>query len=237
MWIDDYRIVAHRGLHENGSQAPENSLPAFQRAVERGRGVEFDVHITRDDRLVVFHDNRLSRMTGAEGLVEESTLAELRELRLLDTSCRIPTLQEVLKVISGRVPIILEIKNDIRKNVGRLEPLLMEELEGYDGKLILESFNPRVVAWLREHAPRYIRGQLACLDKRYDHRFYAKHLLFNPMTQPQFIAFDIDGIDWRLAMQCKMRGVPLIGWTVKTGQQLEKAQRLCSGFIYEGLEL
>lgn len=237
MWIDDYRLVAHRGLHENGSPVPENSLPAFERAVTRGQGVEFDVHRTRDGRLAVFHDYDLRRMTGVEGVVEEQTLDELRAMRLLGTDCCIPALEEVLEVIGGKVPIILEIKNDKTENVGRLEPLLMKVLAEYQGKLVLESFNPRVVAWLRECAPQYIRGQLACLRDRRDFSFYVRHFLFNPLTQPQFIAYDIDSIDWRVKTNCRRHNVPLIAWTVRTAEQLNKARRLCDGIIYEGLEL
>ena len=237
MWIEDYKLIAHRGLHDNATAAPENSLPAFERALARGVGVELDVHITLDGELVVLHDRALKRMTGADGLVEDWTWEELRSLRLLGTDCRIPRLGEVLALLDGQVPMILEIKNDCKPNLGRLESRLMEMLARYPGKLILESFNPSVVAWLRQHAPRYVRGQLACANPDWEKQLYVKHLMFNPVTAPQFIAYDIDEIDWRLRLACNRHGIPLLGWTVKTPEQLDKARRLCDGIIYEGLEL
>lgn len=238
MWIDDYRLVAHRGLHDNATAAPENSLPAFARAVARGHGVELDVHVTLDGELVVFHDNTLARMTGAEGVLEDQTLEELRGLRLLQTDCRIPLLSEVLAVLNGQVPLILEIKNDFKANLGRLESRLIPMLEQYGGKVVLESFNPHVVDWLRAHAPQYVRGQLACEDEsNWQQMLYVRHFLFNPLTAPQFIAYDIDAIDWKIRTACRRHGIPLIAWTVRTEQQLDKARRLCDGIIYEGLEL
>ena len=96
-FIQDYRLVAHRGLHDHANGVPENSLPAFQRAVDRGHAIELDVHITADDRLVVFHDNKLERMTGVPGYLEEWTLQDLKKLRLLGTDARIPTVDELLE--------------------------------------------------------------------------------------------------------------------------------------------
>lgn len=233
-FIQDYRLVAHRGLHDHANGVPENSLPAFQRAVDRGHAIELDVHITADDRLVVFHDNKLERMTGVPGYLEEWTLQDLKKLRLLGTDARIPTVDELLELVDGRVPLLIEIKNDKSGSVGRLESLLMERLGRYEGPFILESFNPEVLVWLRRHAPQYVRGQLGGISPT-DRRLssYSRYLLFNPMTQPDFIAFDIHSIDYKLRLNCKKHGVPLIGWTIRTQQDLKRARQLCDGLIYE----
>ena len=104
------RNYAHRGLHTEDGSVPENSLPAFRAAAEAGYAVEMDVHLTADDRLVVFHDDTLERMCGVQGVIDDFTLAELRALRLGKTDCVIPTFAEALEALGGRVPLLLEVK-------------------------------------------------------------------------------------------------------------------------------
>lgn len=237
-FIDHYRQVAHRGLHDRELGIPENSLPAFARAVEHGKAIELDLHATADNRLVVLHDFQLKRMTGVPGIVEEWTLEDLRKLRLQGTDAQIPTLDEVLELVDGKVPLLLEIKSERLGEVGRLEPVLMKRLASYQGEFILEAFNPEVLVWLHRHAPQYIRGQLGNLDdENRQFKFYSRHLMFNPLSRPDFIAFDIQKIDYKLRLACKKHGLPLLGWTIRTEAELKKADRLCDGVIYEHLEL
>ena len=237
-YMEQYRLVAHRGLHDGNRTIPENSLPAFARAVEKGRAIELDVHLTADNQLVVFHDEQLKRMTGVPGVVEQWRLSDLRQLRLMGTEYGIPTLDEALDLVAGRVPLLLEIKNFITANVGRLEKRLIARLDRYPGQVILESFNPEVLVWLHRRAPRYIRGQLGnYLDENKGFSFYSGHLMFNPLAKPDFIAFDVHKIDYRLRQACKKRGVPLFGWTVRTEEDLKRARQLCDGVIYELLDL
>ena len=237
-FIDHYRQVAHRGLHDRELGIPENSLPAFARAVEQGKAIELDLHATADNRLVVLHDFQLKRMTGVPGIVEEWTLEDLRKLRLQGTDAQIPTLDEVLELVNGRVPLLLEIKSERLGEVGRLEPVLMKRLASYQGEFILEAFNPEVLIWLHRHAPQYIRGQLGNLDdENKQFKFYSRHLMFNPLSRPDFIAFDIQKIDYKLRLACRKHGLPLLGWTIRTEAELKKADRLCDGVIYEHLEL
>lgn len=237
-FAEHYRLVAHRGLHDEAQGIPENSIPAFRRAAEAGKAIEFDVHITADDKLVVFHDEQLQRMTGVPGNIEEWSLADLRKLRLQHTEYGIPTLDEVLETVGGRVPLLIEIKNYKAANVGRLESLLKERLERYEGEFILESFNPEVLVWLHRHAPHFIRGQLGNLsEENRGFKFYSGHLMFNPLAKPDFIAFQASKIDYRLRMTCKKKKIPLFGWTVRTEEELARARRLCDGIIYEHLDL
>ena len=237
-FIDHYRQVAHRGLHDRELGIPENSLPAFARAVEQGKAIELDLHATADNRLVVLHDFQLKRMTGVPGIVEEWTLEDLRKLRLQGTDAQIPTRDEVLELVNGKVPLLLEIKSERLGEVGRLEPVLMKRLASYQGEFILEAFNPEVLVWLHRHAPQYIRGQLGNLDdENRQFKFYSRHLMFNHLSRPDFIAFDIQKIDYKLRLACKKHGLPLLGWTIRTEAELKKADRLCDGVIYEHLEL
>lgn len=237
-FIDRFRLVAHRGLHDRELGIPENSMPAFQRAIDCGKAIELDLHATADNKLVVLHDFQLKRMTGVPGIVEEWTLEDLQKLRLMGTDCRIPTLDEVLELVDGKVPLLLEIKSERLGDVGRLEPILIRRLASYQGEFILESFNPEVLVWLHRHAPQYIRGQLGNLDdENRSFKLYSKHLMFNGLSRPDFIAFDIHKIDYKLRLACKKHGLPLLGWTIRTEEELKKANRLCDGVIYERLEL
>ena len=233
-----FKLVAHRGLHDNPGGVPENSMAAFRRAVERGHAIELDVHVTADSKLVVFHDEKLDRMCGIPGQVEEWTLADLKKLRLLGTEERIPTLDEVLELVDGAVPLLIEIKNYKRENIGRLEKPLAARLERYKGRFILESFNPEVLVWLHRYAPQFIRGQLADGESENGfYKFYSDYLLYNPLTKPDFIAFYHKKIDHKLRLSCKKRGLPLLGWTIRNQADLDRALRLCDGIIYEKLDL
>ena len=149
---------AHRGLWDQ--ESPENSLTAFQKAVNAGYGIEFDIHKTCDGHVVVFHDDTLTRMCGVEGKVEQKTLAELKELRLLGTDQQIPTLEEMLALVDGRVPLLVELKGE--STATGLCPVADAILSQYKGDYIIESFNPLLVRWYRKNRPDVVRGQLFC---------------------------------------------------------------------------
>ena len=237
-FIEHYRLVAHRGLHDSAKGVPENSLAAFQLAIERGHAIELDLRITADRQVVVFHDSTLERMTGVPGQVDRWVLADLKKLRLLGTEQCIPTLDEMLELVNGQVPLLIEIKRDEGQELGRLEAILVKRLAQYNGMVIIESFDPEVLVWLRRNAPEFIRGQLGSISKSEPKiTRYSKYLLFNPMTQPDFIAFHVRSIDYKLRMNCKKRNVPLIGWTVRTQEDLKRARQLCDGIIYEKVDV
>lgn len=174
------RFFAHRGLHENGTAHPENSLPAIRRAVEEGYGIEFDIQVTKDGVPVVFHDFTLRRMCGQKGRVCDYTLQELSQFRLLDCGERIPTFKEALKAVDGRVPLIIEMKMeyfDLR--VCRAADQLLRE---YKGVYCIESFNPLVLLWYRKNRPDVMRGQLfgrLCLSERVPYTCQDRAGLFN----------------------------------------------------------
>ena len=122
---------AHRGLHNNDSDAPENSARAIKFAVEKGYGIELDVQLTKDEKVVVFHDATLKRVCGVDAKVNSMTYEELQQLRLFDTEEKIPLFSDVLKIIDGKVPLIMEVKMVNAKT--RVCELANKELEGYKG--------------------------------------------------------------------------------------------------------
>ena len=140
------RRYAHRGLHCVEDGIPENSLPAFRRAVEAGYGIELDLHLTTDGQLVVFHDDTLARVCGVSGRVDESSYPELQQLRLSGTDETIPLFSQVLEVVAGKIPMIVEVK--YQKNYPDLCEKMMAMLADYPGLYCVESFHPQVIIWM-----------------------------------------------------------------------------------------
>ena len=154
---------AHRGLFDNRSAAPENSLAAFRLAVESGYGIELDVQLSKDDIPVVFHDATLKRMCGVDGHVWDYTLAELQQMKLASSDETIPTFADVLDTIAGKVPLIVEYKLDrVQTKVCELgNELLNAYVEKYHGVYCIGSFHPLALIWYRKNRPDIIRGQLS----------------------------------------------------------------------------
>lgn len=226
---------AHRGLWD--AQSPENSLAAFQKAVDAGYGIEFDIHKTKDDHVVVFHDDTLVRMCGVQGKIEDKTLAELRELRLGGTDEKIPLLTEMLALVDGRVPLLVELKGAALDT--SLCPVANEILSQYKGDYIIESFNPLLVRWYRKNAPGVVRGQLFCnllKEKKGNKLFYflITVLATNVLARPHFLAYGQESVHNLSFMICKyLFRAPAYVWTVRKPEQIPAAKR-DEGIIFEG---
>ena len=183
---------AHRGLWSK--RYPENSLAAFEIAARNGYGIELDVRLTKDKRVVVFHDDDLRRMCGVSRKVSELTLRELKTLRLRNTGLTIPTFEEALKQIHGRVPILVEIKGEKPDPAlcGRVAYLL----DTYRGPFCVESFSPFILAWFKKHRPSYARGQLVTKPDLSGRKwgallsFVLQKMLTNFISRPDFIAIN-----------------------------------------------
>lgn len=217
--------IAHRGQWTDGPEAPENSLAAFDEAAVNGFPVELDVHRSADGVIVVIHDEELERVTGETGAVSESQAAYLTKLRLLGGEETIPTLQDALDLVDGRVPVFVEIKNP--GEVGALEDELAEMLSAYDGEVAVMSFNPFSLQRVAERAPEIPRGQLASAFEGEDLAWYEKlllrNLLMNWASKPDFIAYDIAELPSPVTTLQRWRGRPLLGWTADTPEEREAA--------------
>lgn len=227
---------AHRGLWSDS--LPENSMAAFRHAVESGFGIELDVRLTADDHLVIFHDDSLLRMCGVDRPISECTLSELRACRLKTSNQSIPTLDEFLTMISGRVPLIIEIKPDRR--IALLCERLYARLQAYDGVYCVESFHPLAVRWFRRHAPDMIRGQLAFGLKNAErsrrtwlYRGMAS-LIVNVAGRPDFVAYD-HATDRNLPMAIMRLMKPwLVCWTVRSQADMDALRKQYDLQIFEG---
>lgn len=208
---------AHRGLHSRDRSIPENSLSAFRQAAQEGYGIELDVQLSKDGKVVVFHDDTLDRVCGVHARVDSLTWDELRALRLCGTKEQIPLFSDVLRSIRGTEALIVELKNGPRNR--ELCEKTKALLDGYCGNVCIESFNPLIVAWFRFHAPHLVRGQLATSLRDYTTdglkvaaAFLLHHTLLNFLSRPQFIAYRI-GRRPPLVRLCTALGALNIGWT------------------------
>lgn len=214
---------AHRGLHDK--ELAENSLAAFSAAVERGFGIELDVRLTKDERLVVFHDDTLTRMCGVDARVDEKTYDELLEYDLLDSGAKIPTFREVMELVGGKVPLLIEIKEDAGNK--RVSEKLAEELAGYNGPYIIESFNPLSLGVIKKLMPGVARGFLSQRFLKSENKAYHKplyfilqNLLLNRIASPAFIAYDIHGRrSFSLRIARKLLGAVTVAWTVRSAEE------------------
>ncbi len=231
---------AHRGLFDNSSSAPENSLPAFALAVEQGYGIELDVQLSKDNVPVVFHDAGLKRMCGVDGNVWDFTLAELKQMKLADSDATIPTFAEALDLVDGRVPLIVEYKLDVvQTKVCELSDAL---LSSYRGPYCIESFHPRALRWYRSHRPDVMRGQLSMAfykdpAHRSPEQLALAFLLTNIVTRPDFIAYhhaDAANLSRRL---CRTLGALSVAWTIKSREDYERAKDQFDLFIFDSFRL
>lgn len=235
---------AHRGLWNR--EFPENSLPAFRNAVANGFGIEMDVHLTADEKLVVFHDDDLKRMCGDDRSISACTLAELQELRLLETEERIPTFDDFLRTVDGKVPLIVELKSDSK--ITRLCELAEERLRRYPGVYCIESFDPFAVRWWRKHRPDVIRGQLSLglvkpskQEKKLKVRVLAS-MMVNALSRPDFVAMEAV-TDHSLPMRIQRRLRPwLVAWTVKSQEEMDRLRsrydlQIFEGFVPDGKDM
>ncbi|MCM1195177.1 MAG: glycerophosphodiester phosphodiesterase [Firmicutes bacterium] len=232
-WLTDI-YVAHRGLFDNDNGIPENSLPAFEKAVANGFGIETDVQMSKDGVLVVFHDDDLFRMTGAKGKLVDFTFEELRKLRLANTDCVIPTFEEFLNAANG-ANLVVEIKT--HENIGKTEQKTYDMLKNYKGNYCIESFNPFIVRWFKIHAPKVIRGQLSCSFETAPWSKFKKRLLADlklcKWNGSQFIAYDAETIAVNKAVKRFGKKIPIICWTVKSQKQYDKLHDCFDNMIFD----
>ncbi len=231
VWEGQY--VAHRGLHGLAPNTPENSMAAFRGALEHGLAIETDVHLSADGEVVLFHDDDLTRMCGVEGTPETSTLAELKQLRLAGTEETIPTLRELLELVNGAVPLLIEIKCRPGMPCAALCRAVDRLLSQYEGVYAIQSFYPPALWWYRWHHPNVFRGQLSAgFYKDKPHMRALGCLVFNWLSRPDFISYEHETVSHPCRRLCSRMGAYLFGWTFRTPGAVDKTQ-FCT-YIFEG---
>lgn len=241
-WTDHQQFlqkpIAHRGIFNN-SDVYENTLAAFAAACDAGYGIELDIRLTRDGVPVVIHDGSLKRVTGSDINVSDSDFAELIKYTYKDGVSHIPSLDEVLNLISGKVPVIFEIKDEgISSHI--VDAVAMR-LADYKGPFAIESFNPYYIYRIKKLLPDIPRGIL--IDGRDKNvgireRFFRRissMLIFNFLMRPDFLALKY-GEKFTLSMRlCRYFGVKAVAWTIRSHEELKLAMEKYDGTICENI--
>ncbi|MGC5780728.1 glycerophosphodiester phosphodiesterase family protein [Methylobacterium sp. NFXW15] len=237
------RPIAHRGLHDRAAGRPENTLAAARAAVAGGFAIECDVQISADGEAMVFHDSALGRLTGATERVSDTPAADLGRLAVAGSSERIPTLPEFLAAVAGAVPVIVEIKSAYDGDL-RLARRTAEIAAAYDGLVALKSFDPEVVATLREGLPARIPRGIVAESNQGDpvyvtmpdsQRRSLRDLLHYEETRPDFLSWRVDDLPCAPTYLGRLlAGLPVMAWTVRNPDQRAHAQAHADQMVFEG---
>lgn len=238
------RPLAHRGLHGLQPGHPENSLPGFRAAVAAGYGVEMDVQLSSDNRAMVFHDYSLERLTAERGPVRQRSAAELGNITLTGAETGIPTLEEVLTQIDGRVPVLIELKDQdgaLGPGVGKLEHAVATALEGYRGSAAVMSFNPYSIRAMAHEAPGLPRGLVTDAFTREGWPLVPVARLdqLRPLPDAQshgisFISHDVNDLDNPAVTRLAGAGLNILCWTVRSPEQETAARKVADNITFEG---
>ena len=219
----DGMIIAHRGVHNNDN-IPENSIKAFKTAIDKNYGIEFDIEITKDDKLIIHHDDNLKRMTGLDAYVESLTYDEIKKLKLLNTNETIPSFKELLNLVDGKVFLDIEIKST--KKIDKIVKLVLDELKDYKGELSIKSFNPKIVNKFKKVTDKYKIGLLVMEN--------SKSKLLNRLVKSNII-YKITNFDF-LAVHKEMLNnnfynkyidnYQIYIWTIDSFEEIEKYNKM-----------
>ena len=236
--------IAHRGYFDNASAAPENSLAAFQQAIDHGYAIELDTQLTADGTVIVLHDKSLMRTSGVDKNVEDMTDDELAKCTLFNSGQKVPTFKEALELIDGQVPLLVEIKGEAGDDVAAISAATAELLDNYKGTYVVQSFNPFALQWFKDNRPDVPRGLLS-KDFIADgegqsivNRVALTTMLTNVVARPNFISYELASDDQLTFQAMKaLSDLPRFAWTLKSQDELDRARdHGFDGFIFDSFE-
>lgn len=234
------KYIAHRGLYTKG--VPENSMDAFKRAVEKGFDIELDVRLTKDCKVIVFHDDDLMRMFGVEGKVCDFTYQQLQAFELPESHQKIPLFKDVLKMVDGKVALLIEIKQS--SPFGELEKRVDRLLRKYTGNYAVESFNPFSMGWFRIFSKNVKRGQLISeykYGKSFDRKYIlrkicAKPIVWRLISKPDFVAGDLRSVKLSQIFAAIDMDADYFSWTADSDELIKNAQMFSRSIIFENYD-
>ncbi|PRX37071.1 Glycerophosphoryl diester phosphodiesterase [Meinhardsimonia xiamenensis] len=236
--------IAHRGLHDLAAGRPENSRAAVAAAVAAGYGIEIDVQLTADGRAAVFHDYHLGRLTGETGPLRQRSAAELGRLGLTGGAEGVPMLEDIIALVAGRVPLLIEVKDQdgaLGPDVGALEAAVAEAIKGYAGPVAVMSFNPHSIGWLGARGGMPALGLVTCAfdDDEFgplpeDRRAHLRDIADFEAVGASFISHDKGDLGNPAVARLKARGVPVLCWTVHLPEEGAEARRIADNITFEG---
>ena len=229
------RLIAHRGMHSKKYNVPENSIPAFKRAIRYHLPIELDIHILKDNNIVVFHDNDLKRMTGVSKKLIDCTYDEIKSLKLNGTDNHIPLFSEVLELVNGKVPLLIETKSDAE--CGVLETSFLDIIKDYKGEYAVQSFNPFSIRFIQKKDPSIKIGLLISFirDEKLNRKDIVKKRLIKPFLKYDFISSIVLDLDSKFVKKNRKNKV-ILGWTIKDKHEIDKYKSLCDNFICNNLD-
>ena len=238
------RPITHRALHDRTAGRAENSIKSIEAAIASGYGIEIDVQLTSDGHAMVFHDNDLDRLTDETGRIRARTCSELIQIPLKDDGGTIPTLNDVLALISGRAPLVVEIKDqdgEMGPNIGRLECAVANALEGYSGDIAVMSYNPHAVAKMAELVPHIPRGIVtsafvptAWPEIPIDTGNTLRDIPDYDRVGACFISHQANDLHRPRVAELKAQGATILCWTIKSANQEAQARRVADNVTFEG---
>lgn len=227
--------LAHQGLH--GPGVARNSLAAFEAAALAGVGIELDVRITGDGVAVVSHDRGVATSDGRTVRIDRCSMAELATLRLAEGGEPLPTLAEAFAVVAGRVPVMVEVKNETG-SVGAVESATAQVLDGRGDPLVVASFNPMTLRWFRRHAPEFVRVQTAGADgvPSMARRVLAR-MIRADLGAPAALSWHLGRLGQPAPVAARAAGMPVVAWTIRTVDDLAVARAGADNVIFEDLSV
>lgn len=236
--------LAHRGLHDHSQGMIENSRSAFSAAIAAGYGIELDVQRSADDVPVVFHDDDMDRLTDATGALQDHSAAKLGRTVLRGSTDTIPTLADVLALVAGRVPLLIEIKenwNTMKDTDGILEKGLAGALAGYAGPVAVMAFNPHCIAHMARLAPDLPRGLTTeAYDPDLDSPIPAavcdhlREIADYDRTRSSFISHQATDLGRPRVAALKAEGAAILCWTIRNAEEDAKARTVAHNITFEG---
>lgn len=229
-------LIAHRGYYNNKKGIPENSVLAFKKAIDNNYLIELDVRLTKDQKLVVFHDDNLKRVCGVNKKVKDLTYKELLKYNLFDTTLKVPLFSDVIKLVNGKVPILIETKYHNRYGV--LEKILINELSNYKGLYAIQSFYPMSLLWLKRNTKDIPIGLLSSNFKNDLNRLKSiigKTLILDLFFKTDFISYDVKGLPNNY-LSYKRDKKKIVIWTIKNKKDYDLARQYTGSLICENFD-
>src|SRR5690554_1390491 len=234
-FLTSYKF-AHRGLHNN--IIPENSFKSFINAIENGYAIELDIRVTKDNKWVVFHDKSLKRMAKEDINLSDLDYDDLKHHLLGNSLETIPLFENVLNLVNGKTPLLIEIKPI--KNKKKHLKTLVNLLDSYKGDFAIFSFSPFIINWFKKNRPNYIRGQISSFfeDNKLPNflKYFYKSMFFNRFTKPEFISYNIENIPNKYINKARSKGIILFGYTARSIEEYQKALKYLDNVVFENFK-
>ena len=228
-------LIAHRGYHDRNKKIIENSIESFKKAIEYNYIIELDIHMLKDGNIVVFHDNNLKRVCGINKMISDLSYDEIKKYNLFNTESKIPLLKDVLRLVDGKVPLLIEIK--YYHKYGIIEKELIKMMKNYKGKFAVQSFYPKTIFWFKKHAKYIPVGLLTSDFKRSSNlkRLIGKTIILDVILKADFISYNINAAP-NIYIDAKRKKKLVIGWTVRTNDEYQKNRFYFDNLICENMK-